>query len=299
MSGLRAVLAAFALIAGVGAAAAADGAGPRIVSLAPHITELLFAAGAGPLVVGASEYSDFPEAARRLPRIGDAFRLDYEGIVALRPDFAVAWQSGTPAGAIAQLESLGLRVVVLRIQSLDDIAAAVEEIGRLAGTGAVAGPAAGALRRELADLRRDHAGRAPVRVFVELDHQPLFTVTGRHMISEMVALCGGVNVFESLPGLAPVVDLEAVVAARPEAILYTGPDQDPARHWSAWQQIPAVAAGAVLRVPSDLVSRATPRAVEGVQAVCEAIETARRLRDALPAGGNEAMMRAVTTRRGG
>lgn len=282
MRGLRAVLAAFALIAGVSAAVDADDAGPRIVSLAPHITELLFAADAGPLVVGASEYSDYPEAARRLPRIGDAFRLDYEGIVALRPDFAVAWQSGTPAGAIAQLESLGVRVVVLRIQSLDDIAAALEEIGRLAGTGPAAGPAASGLRRELADLRRDYAGRAPVRVFVELDHQPLFTVTGRHMISEMVALCGGANVFESLPGLAPVVDLEAVIAARPEAILYTGPDQEPARHWSAWPQIPAVAAGAVLRVPSDLVSRATPRAVEGVRAVCEAIEAARQRRGLVP-----------------
>jgi len=280
LRGLRAVLAAFALIAGVSATAAADAAGPRIVSLAPHITELLFAAGAGPLVVGASEYSDHPEAARRLPRVGDAFRLDYEGIVALRPGFAVAWQSGTPAGAIAELESLGVRVVTLRIESLDDIAAAMAEIGRLAGTGPVAVRAAEDLRRELAGLRGEFAGRAPVRIFVELDHQPLFTVTGRHMISEMVALCGGVNVFESLPGLAPVVDLEAVVAARPEAILYTGPDPEPARHWSTWQQIPAVAAGAVLRVPADLVSRATPRAVEGVRAVCEAIESARKARRA-------------------
>lgn len=282
MRGLRALLVACALIAGVSTAVASDRVGPRIVSLAPHITELLFAAGAGPRVVGASEYSDYPEAARGLPRIGDAFRLDYEGIVALQPDFAVAWQSGTPAGAIAQLESLGVRVVVLRVQALDDIAAAMVEIGRLAGTGPVAGPAADGLRRELAGLRGDYAGRAPVRVFVELDHQPLFTVTGRHMISEMVALCGGVNVFESLPGLAPVVDLEAVVAARPEAILYTGPDLQPARHWSGWQDIPAVAAGAVLRVPSDLVSRATPRAVEGVRAVCEAIEGVRRRRDAVP-----------------
>jgi len=276
---LRALLAILVAVASVATAAvpgAAAAAGPRIVSLAPHITELLYAAGAGPLVVGASEYSDYPEAARRLPRIGDAFRLDYEGIVALRPDFAVAWQSGTPAGAIAQLESLGVRVIVLRVQSLDDIAAAVEEVGRLAGTGSVAGPAAERMRRDLAGLREAYAGRAPVRVFVELDHEPLFTVTGRHPISEMVALCGGVNVFESLPGLAPVVDLEAVIAARPGAILYTGPDTDPLRHWSRWPDIPAVAAGAVLHVPSDLVSRATPRAVEGARAVCEAIESVRR-----------------------
>lgn len=263
---------------------AARAAGPRIVSLAPHITELLFAAGAGALVVGASEYSDYPEAARGLPRIGDAFRLDFEGILALQPDFAVAWQSGTPTGMIEQLRSLGVRVVVLDVRRLDDIAAAMEEIGALAGTGATASAAAARLRAELAGLRREYAARSPVRVFVELDHEPLFTVTDRHLISEMVALCGGVNVFGALPGMAPMVDLEAVVGARPEAILYTGPEEFPARHWARWPEIPAVAAGAVLQVPPDLVSRATPRAVEGARAICSAIDTVRaaRIRSGLP-----------------
>lgn len=273
---LLAIVTAAATIAAAAPAGAAEAPGLRIVSLAPHITELLYAAGAGRFVVGATEYSDFPEAARALPRIGDSFRLDYEGIVALRPDFALAWQSGTPQAAISRLEALGVRVVALRVQALDEIPAAIEEIGRLTGTGAAAGPAADRLRRDLAGLRAGHAGLRLVRVFVELDHEPLFTVTGRHPISEMVELCGGVNVFDSLPGLAPVVDLESVVAARPEAILYTGPDTNPARWWSAWPQIPAVATGAILRVPSDVVSRSTPRVVEGVRAVCEAIDVARR-----------------------
>ena len=265
-------LAAVLVAAGPGAAHAE---GPRIVSLAPHITELLFAAGAGPLVVGASEYSDYPEAARDLPRIGDAFRLDFEGILALQPDFAVAWQSGTPTGMIEQLRSLGVRVIVLDVRRLDDIAAAMLEIGDLAGTGAAAATAAASLRAELAGLRAEYAGRAPVRVFVELDHEPLFTVTDRHLISEMVALCGGVNVFGTLPGLAPMVDLESVVGAKPEAILYTGPEERPERNWARWPEIPAVAAGAVLRVPADLVSRATPRAAEGARAICRAIDSVR------------------------
>jgi iron complex transport system substrate-binding protein len=278
LSRLVAALAASCLALAAAAAGAADEAGPRIVSLAPHITELLFAAGAGAQVVGATEYSDFPEAARAVPRIGNAFRFDYERIVALRPAFAVAWRSGTPAQAVARLEALGVRVVALPVQSLDDIGAALEELGRLAGTGRQASEAAERFRRELAAIAASYAGRAPVRVFVELDHQPLFTVTGRHLISEMVTLCGGVNVFASLPGLAPSVDLEAVVAAAPEAILYTGPDVDPAREWRGRVEIPAVRRGEVLRMPADLVSRATPRAAAGTRAICEAIEGVRARR---------------------
>jgi len=276
LSRLVVALAACALALAV--ADAADGARPRIVSLAPHITELLFAAGAGAQVVGATEYSDFPAEARALPRIGNAFRFDYERIVALRPDFAVAWRTGTPAEVVVRLEALGVRVITVPVQSLEDIGTAIEELGRLAGTGREATEAAARFRRELAATAANYAGRAPVRVFVELDHRPLFTVTGRHLISEMVALCGGVNVFASLPGLAPSVDLEAVVAAAPEAILYTGPDADPAREWRGRNEIPAVRRGEVLRVPADLVSRATPRAASGMRAVCEAIESVRARR---------------------
>jgi len=247
----------------------------RIVSLAPNLTELLFAAGAGPQVVGASEYSDWPPPARALPRIGDAFRLDYEGILALRPDVAVAWRSGTPTESVARLAEAGVRVETVPVQSLEEIALALERLGEIAGTSATARPAAARFRAEIERLRARHAGAAPLAVFVELDHRPLFTVTGRHLISEMLAVCGGRNVFGSLPGLAPSVDLEAVIAARPEVILHTGPDPDPASHWRAWPGLPAVRDGNVLRVPGDLVSRATPRVIEGIEAICAALDDVR------------------------
>lgn len=280
MDRLNRLLAALAAltVAMVATGASAGPQSPRIVSLAPHITELLFAAGAGAQVVGATEFSDYPAAARGLPRIGDAFRLDYERIVALHPDVAVAWQSGTPAEVIARLEAAGLPVLVLPVQSLGGIATAIEDLGRLAGTSETALAAAARYRHELKRLETEYAGRAEVRVFIELDHQPLFTVSGRHPISEMVSVCGGRNVFESLPGLAPTVDLEAVLAAQPEAILYTGPDDDPARYWQRWPDLAAVRTGNVLRVPPDLVSRSTPRALEGVAAICDAIEGARSRR---------------------
>lgn len=253
---------------------------PRIVSLAPHITELLFAAGAGERLVGVSAYSDYPPAARELPRIGDAFRLDYERVLALHPDVAVAWASGTPQPVIDRLRAFGVPVTVLGIRTLEDIPAAIERLGRLAGTGEAADAAASRFREQLAAIRADYAGRPPVSVFIELDQQPLFTVTGRHMISEVVSICGGRNVFASLPGLAPPVDLEAVVAADPEAILYTGPDLDPARFWRGRNEIRAVRDGNVLKVPGDLVSRATPRVLLGIKRVCEALDAVRQRRTA-------------------
>jgi iron complex transport system substrate-binding protein len=266
------------------ALAANAASAPRIVSLAPHVTELVYAAGAGKALVGASEYSDYPPAAQSLPRIGDAFRLDYERIVSLRPDFAIAWESGTPVASIGRLEALGVRVVTLRVHTLDDIAAALVQLGGLAGSLEEAGAAAERLRQGFAALRQRYAGRSSVRVFVQLDDQPLFTVTGSHLISEMVELCGGRNVFAGLPGLAPAVDLEAVVAADPQAILYLGNDPRPAGRWSGWPELAAVRLGGIRRLSPDLVSRATPRALDGAREVCEAIEQTRERIDAGASG---------------
>jgi iron complex transport system substrate-binding protein len=261
------------------AATAAPSAAPRIVSLAPHVTELIYAAGAGTALVGASEFSDYPAEALGLPRVGDAFRLDYERIVSLRPDFVVAWESGTPAASIARLEALGVRVVVLRVRTLDDISMALAELGRLAGTRAVADAEAAWLRQGFAELRQQYSERPVVQVFVQLDDAPLFTVTGRHLISEMVELCGGRNVFAGLPGLAPAVDLEAVIGADPELILYLGHGEAPDRRWRDWPGLSAVRLDSIRTVSPDRVSRATPRALEGAREVCQAIERTREVRE--------------------
>lgn len=267
-----AVLAVAWLFAAAPAAAAAP---ERIVSLAPNLTELLFAAGAGAKLVGVSEWSDHPEAARALPRIGDAFRLDYERILALSPDLIVSWETGTPQVHVDRLRSLGLPVVTIGVATLDDIPAAIETLGRLAGTETKAQAEAAALRRGIAALEAEYRDRTPVTVFVQLDEQPLFTVTGRHLISGILALCGGRNVFAGLPGVAPAVDLEAVLARDPQVILVTGARGDPAVHWARWPKLAAVSAGNVLRVPPDEVTRATPRALLGARSVCEQLEGAR------------------------
>jgi len=249
---------------------------PRIVSLAPHLTEILFAAGAGARIVGTTEFSDHPDAARKVPRVGDAFRLDYERIVALRPDVAVAWESGTPAHAVDRLRSLGIDVLMVRTNSPGDVADALVSLGRLAGTEPEARAAAARLRAELEALGREYAATDPVRVFVEIDQDPLYTVSGSHLISQIVSLCGGENVFGELEGVAPAVDLEAVVARDPEIIVSTVGEGDPAARWSRWSSMTAVRLGLIFPLPPDELTRPSPRIVTGARAVCSALAEGRR-----------------------
>jgi iron complex transport system substrate-binding protein len=258
-------------------AAGAAPAAPRIVSLAPHLTEIAYAAGAGAALVGTVEYSDYPEAARSLPRVGDGWRVDLERVLALRPDVVLAWSSGTPAATIERLRALRLRVVEVPTYRLADVPAALRSLGDLAGTRAAAEPAAVRFEAEVQRLRERHAGAGPVTVFLQIDDEPLFTVNGRHVISEVVELCGGRNVFADLPQIAPQVDIEAVLARDPQVILSTDDTAaDPRARWLRWPQLAAVRHGAIYALPSDTVARASPRLVEGVSAVCEALDDARR-----------------------
>lgn len=248
--------------------------GERIISVAPNLTELLFAAGAAEQVVAVSEYSDYPEAARELPRIGDAFRLDYERIVALAPTVAVIWETGTPAGVAKRLEDLGIRVVGIPTHRLDDIAAGLIELGGLAGTQDVAAAAAADFRRKIDSLRGEYRDRPKLRVFIQIDDAPLFTVGGGHLITEIVELCGGANVFAEATSLALPVDLESVLVRAPQAILSTD-DGDPGAYWSRFGQLEAVARGNVFRAPADRLARPSPRIAEGAAEVCALLERAR------------------------
>lgn len=256
----------------------------RIVSLAPHLTELLFAAGAGASLVGAAAYSDFPEQARHVPRIGDSSAIDMERVVALRPDVVLAWRSGNPSGTIAKLEQLGLRVFVTEPGSLEAIADQIGLIGRIAGTEATANAAAAQLRRDIAALRREYQGRRPVSVFFQVWHEPLMTVNGRQVISEVIDLCGGKNIFAGLKSLVPSVSMEAVLAANPEAIV-TASEQPAARalaNWLAWKQLRAVRDDNLVVIPPDDISRATPRLLDGARRLCAQLDRIRQAEAAAP-----------------
>lgn len=244
------------------------------MSVAPNLTEMLFAAGAAAQVVAVSEYSDWPEQAKSLPRIGDAFRLDYERIVALEPSVAVVWATGTPAGVTERLESLGIRVVGIPTHRLDDIAVGLETLGELAGTQEVAAQAAGEFRARIAALREKYRARDSIGVFIQIDDAPLYTVGGGHLITEIVALCGGANVFADATDLALPVDLESVIVRAPQAVL-SADDGDPVAYWARFPDLPAVARGNVFRAPADKLSRPSPRIAEGAEEVCALLDRAR------------------------
>lgn len=251
------------------------------MSVAPNLTEMLYAAGAAGQLVAVSEYSDWPEAAKSLPRIGDAFRLDYERIVALEPTVAVVWATGTPAGVTERLESLGIRVVGIPTHRLDDIAAGLVALGEMAGTQAVAQAAAADFRARIARLREDYRERVRLPVFIQIDDAPLYTVGGGHLITEIVELCGGDNVFAESADLALPVDLESVIVRAPQAIL-SADDGDPVAYWARFPELPAVARGNVFRAPADKLSRPSPRIAEGAAEVCALLDRARA--QAAPAG---------------
>lgn len=247
----------------------------RIVAIAPHLTELLFAAGAGARVVAVSRHSDYPEAARLLPQVGDAVLLDLERIVALKPDLVVVWSNGSSPQQLQRLRAAGLPVYSSAGRDLAHIATTLRHFGRLAGTEAAAEARAAAFERELARLRATYAGRAPVPVFYQIWHQPLMTVNGAHPISEALALCGARNVFAGLAPLVPQVEAEAVLAARPRAIVTGRLPAGRPDGLERWRGLQALAGTAFVSVDPDRLHRATDRMAEGARELCEALDRLR------------------------
>lgn len=251
----------------------------RIISLAPHVTELVYAAGAGEKLIAAVDFSDYPDAARLLPRLGTAGRIDVERVVALAPDLVIGWKSGNNAGDLAKLERLGIPLYVTEITSLGEIPAQIENIGALAGTEEAARRASNAFRDRLAKLQDRYADREPITVFYQIWEHPLMTINGRHIIADGLRLCGGQNIFAALEPIAPVVSTEAVIAADPRAIIDSSSALDangnPLGSWRRWKTMTAVQRGNLFRIPPDLIERPTPRILDGIERLCEALDAAR------------------------
>lgn len=258
---------------------ASEAAGPeparRIVTLAPHLAELVHAAGAGDRLVGTVEWSDYPPAVERLPRVGDAFRVDLEALAALDPDLVLAWRGGNPDHLIEQLEGFGYRVVALAPRRLDDIGEQLLTIGELAATKAAAEASAVRYREGLEALRRAQAGKSELRVFYQVSWRPLYTVGGQQLISQIIELCGGRNIFANLGELAPAVSIEAVIAGDPEVILTASMQAGELAEWQRWPGVAAVAREQLHSVDGDLLVRASPRLLQGAEQVCEKLDAAR------------------------
>jgi iron complex transport system substrate-binding protein len=270
-----AAMLAVAGLAVAGLALASERPAERIVTLAPHLAELVHAAGAGEKLVGTVAWTNYPPAAAGLPRVGDAFRVDLEALAALGPDLVLAWEGGNPDHMLEQLRQHRYRVVPLAPETLDDIGAQIEEIGRLAGSTGPANRAAAAYREALAALRAENTGKPALRVFYQVSWRPLYTVGGRQLISEVITTCGGRNIFADLRELAPAVGMEAVIERDPEVILTATVQAAELEEWHRWKDVTAVARGQVHAVDGDLVVRASPRVLDGIREVCAALDAAR------------------------
>ena len=264
----------------------------RVATLAPSLTELVFAAGAGSRLVATVIGSDHPPEARAVPSVGDYQRVDVERLLRLKPDLVLVWTSGNSQRELAQLVSAGVSVVHLEPRRLDDVARAIERLGELFGTDDIARPRARALRDELASLGREFANKPPVSVFYQVWSRPLLTLNDQHLISDVVRLCGGRNVFGTLATLVPEISTESVLAAKPEAILTARssaiggeptmrrePNAEPFVTWRSLNKaLPAAEHGWLFTLPGDEISRQGPRIGIGARAVCAALQEVRRER---------------------
>ncbi|KIG04107.1 cobalamin-binding protein [Caballeronia concitans] len=265
-----------------GAQVTLPGPARRVVSLAPHVTELLFAAGGGARIVGTVSYSDYPKAAQSIPRVGDNKALDLERIVALHPDLIVVWRHGNAARQMDRLAALGIPLYYSEPTHLDDIAASIDKLGVLLGTEDTARAASTAFTRDIAQLRAKYARLAPVRVFYQVWDDPLMTLNRDNVFSEVIGVCGGVNVFAAQTPRVPTISTEAVLAANPEAIVTatpgaTKPDRAlPALdRWKQWTSITAVARGNLFGIDGDVINRPTPRIAIGAAELCRDLDIAR------------------------
>ncbi len=253
----------------------------RVIAMSPHVTELLYAAGGAERIVAGVDYSDYPEQAKRLPRVGSNRQIDMERVVALKPDLIVIWLHGSSERQIEQIRALGIPLYHSEPKKLEDIASSVARMGRLMGTEPVANRAADALRKQLALLQASYSGRAPVRMFYQVWDKPLHTLNGGHIVSDAIRICGGENIYAGLKVTAPIVSIESVLEADPEVIVSTDERSNVGGGvgiWKGFANLTAVKRDNLFRLDGNYLNRSGPRMISGAVQLCERLELARQRR---------------------
>lgn len=251
----------------------------RIISVAPHATELLYSAGAGSKIVAVSDYSNYPPEAKHHASVGGSAALDLERIVTLKPDLIVVWGSGNSAAQIEKLRAMHIPLFESEPRNFETIATSLERLGQLAGTAAAGHTAAQAFRTRLQTLTATYQHRSPVRVFYQIWRHPLMTLNNDHMASAVIRLCSGENVFGQLPQIAPTVSIESVLQQDPEAIIVSASANEDIRpDWRRFPKLTAVARDNLFAVNVDWMTRGGPRILDGAEALCKQLDTARQRR---------------------
>lgn len=250
----------------------------RVIALAPHIVENIYAAGAGDRLVAAVSYSDFPPEARQLPQVGSYKVVNYERILALQPDLVIGWSSGNGDQVAAQLERLGLTVYMDELRSLGDIASEIRTLGRLLGTEKLANKTADEWLQRLHRLRQKYQQAEPVSVLYQVWNDPLQTLNDEHLVSDVIKLCGGRNAFGDAVSLAPKINIESVLARNPQAIIASGMGEERPEwldEWLAYPSLQAVQQNNLFFVPPDIIQRHTLRILDGAELMCRHLQNAR------------------------
>lgn len=281
---LSCMLAAFVAVAEIrvkddlGREVVLDGPAGRVVSLAPHITEVIFAAGAGEQLVGAVSYSNYPEAAKHVRRVGTYNSVSLETMVALKPDLVFAWHSGNGEEIVSRLEGLGIRVYVERPRNLEAVAHSLRMVGRLTGNELQGNAAAADYLATLDSLRETYGTSAPVSVYYQIWDEPLLTLNDDHIISDVIRLCGGRNVFADAIPLVSRISVESVIRVDPQVIVASGMDEARPEWldaWRRWTGMQAVRENQLYFVPPDILQRHTPRIMQGAAMLCSHLQSAR------------------------
>ena len=237
----------------------------KIITLAPHLAELTVEAGGLDSLVGVVSYSDFPKSLQKIQNIGDAFRVDFETIISLKPDYVLAWKNGTPRSIIDKLKQLKLNVIEIEINQLSDIPLAILEIAKLIKTESQAQLAIDDFNSELEEIKKTKYPK--FEAFIQVSIKPIYTISAQHWMSEAIELCGYDNVFKELKNASNPISLESVITKNPQVIININQLEDD--KWIQWQQLDAVKNNRIYTFSPDYFSRPTPRILIGIQQLCE------------------------------
>lgn len=251
----------------------------RIISLAPHITESLFAAGAGKYIVGVVAYSDYPLAARKIKQIGNYKKLDIEAIAGLQPDLIIAWGSGNDSLQVEQLKKLGLTVYIGDPRKIQDIADTIEDYGRMIDNMREAIEVAQEFRLRYRKIRQKYADRTKLRGFYQVWNKPLITINGQHLITDVMRICGVENMYAGMNQLVPRISVESVIKKDPQIIIASGMGEAKPEwldDWRKWKNLQAVQYNNLFFIPPAIIQRHAPRVLDAAERLCEQAEQARK-----------------------
>ena len=250
----------------------------KIIALSPHSVEMLYAIGAGDQIIATLEYSDYPPPALSIPRIGNFTGIQIEKIIALQPDLIIAWKSGNKLADLKKIESLGFNIFYSKPENISEISLELIKLGKLTGHSKEAITLAANIADKHQQIIDRFSATEQINVFYQLWHDPLRTIGSGSWLESLINDCNGRNIFNDAESAYPIVSLETILSRNPEVIIipgHPGTIDTNNSFWDKWQNISAVKHNKIFTIDGDLLHRFTPRAIDGLELLCQSIDNAR------------------------